>query len=140
MSKKKLLKNIEEGLLNFYLEKDHSINATDDFSNIKEDYEGQISRYSRLSKQILFKAKAQVRKDRVAKVVSIAEASGRLKSLRGKNSENVFSIFKKHVEQYGLAANYRNFDKMTEDEMSNILEQLDLTALFDEIDESLGDE
>ncbi len=140
MDKEKLIKNIEDGLLEFYLEKDHSKSSDSDLTNVEEHYDGQMKKYARLSKQILFRAKAHIQKNRVTKVISIAEASGRLKSLKGKNKDNVFPIFKKHVEKYGLAANYRNFDKMTEEEMANILEQLDLTALFGEIDKNLVDD
>ncbi|MCB0632745.1 MAG: hypothetical protein R2824_24185 [Saprospiraceae bacterium] len=139
MSKDSLLKNIEEGLLNFYLEEDHSVDGEVTYES-GEAYEGQTKNYERIAKQILFKARTHIRKNRVAKVISIAEASGRLKASKEKNEGKIFSIFKKHVEQHGLAANYRNFDKMTEEEMSNVLEQLDLTALFDEIDASLEDE
>jgi hypothetical protein len=139
MSKAKLLNNIEAGLLNYYLEIDYSVN-----SNVIYEpevfYEGQSAKYEQLAKQILFKAKTNLQKDRVAKIISISQATNRLKSIEEEKQGNVFSIFKKHVEFHGLAANYRNFDKMTEKEMSNILQQLDLTALFDEIDSSLDDE
>lgn len=139
MSKEKLLKNIEDGLLNYYLDKDYSVDKGI-VSEAEEVYEGQSNKYKKIVKQILFKAKTHIQKTRVAKVISLAEATGRLKTLEDKTKGNVFSIFKKHVEKYGLAANYRNFDKMTEEEMSNILNQLDLTALFDEIDAKLEDE
>lgn len=139
MSKEKLLKNIEEGLLNYYLDKDHSVD-NNIVSESEELYKGQNAKYKKLAKQILFKAKTNLKKNRVTKIISIAEATGRLKSIENKNKDNVFSIFKKHVERYGLAANYRNFDKMTEEEMGNILQQLDLTELFDEIDANLEDE
>ncbi len=139
MSKDKLLKNIEDGLLNYYLDKDYSIDKSI-VSESKEAYEGQAKKYQKISKQILFKAKTHIQKTRVAKVISLAEATGRLKLIKEKNIGNVFPIFKKHIENHGLAANYRNFDKMTEEEMGNILEQLDLTALFDEIDANLEDE
>ena len=139
MGKEKLLKNIEEGLLNYYLDRDYSAdNSIASESN--ELYEGQTSKYKKLAKQILFKAKTNLKKSRVSKIISIAEATGRLKSIEEKNKDNVFSIFKKHIKQHGLAANYRNFDKMTEEEMANILQQLDLTALFDDIDANLEDE
>lgn len=139
MSKEKLLKKIEDGLLNYYLEKDHSVN-NDTLNESNELYEGQSAKYQKLAKQILFKAKTNLKKNRVAKIISIADATGQLKLIKEKNKDNVFSIFKKHVEQHGLAANYRNFDKMTEEEMTNVLQQLDLTALLEEIDASLEDE
>ncbi len=139
MSKKKLLQNIEDGLLNYYLDKDHYV-KDGILSEPQELYEGQSTKYQKLAKQILFKANATLKKNRVAKIISLAEASGRLKSISENKKDNVYSIFKKHVEQYGLAANYRNFDKMTEEEMSNVLQQLDLTALFEEIDASLENE
>lgn len=139
MSKNKLLRNIEDGLLSYYLDKDHSV-KDGIVSEPEELYDGQSTKYQKLAKQILFKAKANLKKVRVAKIISIAEATGRLKSISENKKDNVFSIFKKHVEQYGLAANYRNFDRMTEEEMSNIIQQLDLTALFEEIDTSLENE
>lgn len=139
MSRKKLLKDVEDGLLQYYLDHDYTI---EDELIPKSDQVNEESKakYNKMAKQILFKAKTQIKKRKVAKVISLAEATGRLKSLQDKNKGNVFSIFKRHVKQYGLAANYRNFDKMTEEEMENILNQLDLTALFNEIDENLDDE
>lgn len=139
MSKEKLLKNIEDGLLNFYLEKDYSADKNIS-SQTDEIYEGQSIKYQKLAKQIRFKAKSNIKKNKITKIISIAEATGRLKALEKNNMENVFSIFKKHIAKHGLAANYRNFDKMTLEEMANILQQLDLTSLFDEIDASLDDE
>ena len=52
----------------------------------------------------------------------------------------VFPIFKRHVEEYGLAANYRNFDSMTEVEMKELLKHLNFTALLDDILSTLEDE
>ena len=140
MTKDKLLKNIEDGILGYYLEIDHSVDSSSTISDREEIYDGQFDKYSRLSKKYLFAIKATIQKDRMARIVDISEASGRLRSLKGVDKDHVFSIFKRHVEEHGLAANYRNFDSMSSDEMINILDQLNLTALFDEIDKSLGDD
>lgn len=139
MSKEKLLNDIEEGLLSYYLEKDHSVQS-DILFEPEQIYEGQGTKYHRIAKQIIFKAKTNLNKKRVTKIISIANESGRLESIKGKNEENIYSIFKKHIEHHGLAANYHNLDRITEEEMANILQQINLTSLFDEIDAGLDDE
>ncbi len=139
MDKEKLLYNIEDGLLNYYLNKDYTLKGKVLFEPT-EEYEGQTRKYSKLAKQILFKTKTKINEIRISKVISIAEASGRLKVLQEKNKDNVFPIFKKHIEKFGLAVNYRNFENMTIDEMEKILSQIDFTALFDEINDEIENE
>lgn len=138
MNDHKLLDNIEQGLMNYYLEIDHSID-----SNIASEpqiiYGEEDQKYNQLANRILFLARTQIQKDKVSKIISIADGVQRLIKKEEIKNENIFYIFKKHIEEHGLAVNYRHFDKMTEDEMKNILSQLDLTALFNEIDENLND-
>ena len=120
----------------YYL--DQSSSAEEVVRSEEEAYPGQSEKYNHRAKNIRFRALVQLRKQSTAKVISIAQASSRLKELS--NNTNIFSIFKRHVEQHGLAANYRNFDKMTEQEMKSILEQINLTELFDEISKNLDSE
>jgi hypothetical protein len=138
MEKSKILESIEEGLLDYYLSIDYSLRTKDLVAEEPSSYD--VDRYKKLAKRILFKAKFATQNSLQEKVISISEASGRLATLDEKMKGRVFPMFKRHVEKYGLAANYRNFDAMTEDEMANILRQLNLTSLFDEILDELGDE
>lgn len=140
MGKDKILESIEEGLLDYYVSLDYSIKSESVAAEEQVSYGDQSPKYDKLAKRILFNAKLATRNSLQAKVISISEASGKLTTLDDKLKGKVFPIFKKHVEEYGLAANYRNFDAMTEDEMKNILKQLNLTALFDEILSELEDE
>jgi len=136
MSKERLLKNIDDAIIHYHIDQLRS--QEENSEDLTEDYPSQLEKYARKAKQIRFKAKAAMKKQRNTRIISIADASSRLKDWG--SEKNVFPIFKKHVEHHGLAANYRNFDKMSEEEMRNILEQIDLTALFDDIEESLDNE
>lgn len=140
MKKNDLIESIEKGLLDYYLSIDYSLESKSIVAEPEISYGVDEERYSKLSKRILFKAKLATRKARQAKVISIIEASGKLTELNNRLEGKVFPIFKRHVEEYGLAANYKNFDAMTEDEMKDILKQLDLTALFDEVLSEIEDE
>lgn len=140
MEKNKILESIEEGLLDYYLSLDYSLKSEDMAREEQVSYGDRTQRYNKLAKRILFNARLATRNSLQTKVISISEASGKLVELDSKLKGKVFSIFKRHVEEYGLAANYRNFDTMSEDEMMSILKQINLTALFDEISSELEDE
>lgn len=139
MTKKKVSENIEEGLFNFYLDKEDSaykMALEEEGIDIAE----RGAKYERLAKRILFSAKAKAKEQKLAKVISIAEASGRLKEVFKTGDSNVISIFNQHIEKYGLLVNYRNLDKMDEVELGEIIGQLDITVLLNDIEASLKNE
>jgi len=140
MKKSEILGLIEQGLLDHFLSTDYSINSDSMVSESKLEYVEDEEKYSRLSNKILFKAKLAVNRRKQAKVLSILEASERLSKLDNSSDGKIFTIFKRHVEEHGLAANYRNFEAMTEEEMKEILEQLNHTALLDDIISELENE
>ena len=140
MGKNKILEKIEEGLLDYYLSLDYNLKTKSVAAEPLQEYGEESIRYSKLAKRILFKAKLESRKTIQAKIISISKASENLEKLNKEMEGKVFPIFKRHVEKHGLAANYRNFKTMTEDEMREILEQLNYTALLDDILSELEDE
>ena len=140
MGKNKILELIEEGLLEYYMSLDYTLNRESIAAEREIPHGEEDQRYGKLAKQIMFKAKLESKKSLHAKVISISEASEKLPILDKEMEGRVFPIFKRHIEEYGLAANYRNFDTMTEDEMKEILEQLNHTALLDDIISELEDE
>lgn len=137
MEGNKILDLIDEAIFDHYLQDDYKL---DDEFKVNEPHEVYGEKYKKLASQILFKAKLAAKKANIAKVISITEAKGQLKELNKKHEGKVFTIFKKHIEEYGLAANYRNFDSMNEKEMASILEQINFTKLFDEIQSDLENE
>jgi len=137
MAGNKILDLIDEAIFDYYLQDNYKLDTDIKVKEPQEDYE---EKYHKLARQILFKAKLAANKANISKVISITEAKGQLKELNKKHEGKVFTIFKKHIEEYGLAANYRNFDTMNEEEMSSILEQINFTKLFDEIQSDLENE
>lgn len=136
---KNLLENIEDGLYEYYISEDLDING----NIVKEDaanYGMNFQKYEKLAKQLLVKAKAKAFQDRTTKVISILEASERLKSQSNYDNNKIISIFNTHVSKYGLAVNYRNLKEMSIDEISEILRHIDYSNLINEIDEELEDE
>ena len=140
MVNNKILELIEEGLLEYYVSLNYSKESEFTVAEGEAIYGKEGAKYTKLAKRILFKAKLESSKNIHAKIISISEASGRLELLDKEMQGNVFPIFKRHVEKYGLAANYRNFESMTEKEMKEILDQLNFTALLDNIISELEDE
>lgn len=131
MSKKEIIKNIEDGLLNFYVEKDEHLYQqamAEEGINLNEG----IQEYEILAKQISFKAKALYNAERIANVVKIIEKAKRPQNVV-EDKPKVISIFYKHVQEHGLAVNYRNLDEMDVEEIKDILGQLDLTSLINEL-------
>lgn len=139
MDDKTIIECIEEGVFQYYLEMDYHQKDTSGDS-FEEDYEGQFDKYTKLSKKLRFKAQTAVRKEKNAKITTLASVSTRLKDFIESSGESAYMLLKRHVENNGLAVNYRNFEAMTEEEMLNILRQLDLTAFMNELDDSLEDE
>lgn len=140
MDRNKILELIEEGVLNYYLDDNYRLIHKSIVAEPQGAFGEDDKKYKKLAKQILFKAKLAAKKFTIAKVISITEARGRLQDLDKQYEGKVFTMFKKHVEEYGLSANYRNFDKMSEKEMLSLLQQIDITTLFDEIESELRDE
>lgn len=142
MSKNKILESIEVGLLEYYISLDYTLKSESISIAAEESnfYGAESHRYDKLAKRILFKAKLEARKNLQAKVISLSKASEKLAMLDKAMEGKVFPIFKKHIEKYGLAANYRNFEAMTEDEMKELLRQLNHTDLLDDIISELEDE
>lgn len=140
MVNNKILELIEEGLLEYYVSLSYSKES--EFSLAEgEALDGEDDvKYNKLAKRILFKAKLESNKNNQAKIISISEASGKLELLDKESEGKVFQIFKRHIEEHGLAANYRNFESMTENEMKEILAQLNFTSLLDNIISELEDE
>ncbi len=136
MSNRDFLEKIDTALFNAYIEKDYSKSSAHKFD---EDYAGQKEKYNKLYKKLLFKGRASLRKRDLENIISLPRAIGLMADLNQKHKGKVFPIFKKLVEQEGLLVNYRNFEKMTEEEMINILEQVNLTKILDKLDQELND-
>ncbi len=131
MSKNEIVKNIEDGLLNFYVEKDEHLYQqamAEEGVNLNEG----IQEYEIFAKQILFKAKALYNAERIANVMKMIEKAKRPENDVG-DKPKIISIFHKHVHEHGLAVNYRNLDEMDVEEIKDILAQLDLTSLINEL-------
>lgn len=140
MRENKILDSIEEGLLEYYISLDYTLKTKVISTESRGFPDVNDHKYDKLAKSIMFRAKLEARKALQAKVISLSETSEQLVMLDKEMEGKVFSIFKKHVEEFGLAANYRNFEAMTEDEMSEILKQVNHTALLDDIISQLDDE
>lgn len=140
MVNNKILELIEEGLMAYYVSLNYSKDSVIAVAEDSVIYGVEEMKYTRLAKQILFRAKLESRKTLHAKILSISKESGKLELLDKEMEGRVFPIFKRHVEEYGLAANYRNFDSMTEVEMKELLKHLNFTALLDDILSTLEDE
>lgn len=131
MSKKEIIKNIEDGLLNFYTTKDEHLYQqamAEEGVNINES----THEYEMLARQILFKAQAMVNEQQIARVINIIQKT-KSPSYVEDDKPKVISIFNKHIREHGLAVNYRNLDEMDIEEIKDILAQIDLTSIINDL-------
>lgn len=140
MDKNKILENIENGVQDYYLNEDFKLDQKEGIEESIGDYPAIAEKYIKLAKKVLFQAEIEANKSKISNVISIGKAKGKLKSLDSEFEGKVFSLFKRHIEEYGLAVNYRNFESMSKAEMTNILEQINFTKLLNDLESELEDE
>jgi hypothetical protein len=139
MNKKEIVKNIEEGLINFYLNKDQSLfleAMTEEGININ----AEIGEYEDAAKKILFTAKANYNADRIDRLISLLKDVKKQFDPSQFDKSKIVTTFNRYIKEHRLAVNYRNLDEMDEEEIRDILMQMDLTTLMNELDSEFKNE
>ncbi len=139
MSKKEIIKSIEDGLINLYINKDQSL-YEEAMQEDGIDVNGEIGEYEDMAKKILFLAKANFNGQKIARIISIVDETKKREDSPNLDKSKVITIFNRHIQEYGLAVNYRNLDEMDIEEITDILDQIDLTALLNDLESTIKDE
>jgi len=127
----KLKNNIDKGVTNFYLNLDVDIikeSLKDDGVDvIKED-----EKISKFSKRIKFMNKAIVIKEKTDNLLETIVS--KFQEAIENNIDKPIASLKKLIEAKELSVQFRNLDKLTEEEIKEIIKGKNLVDLMDELD------
>jgi len=130
----KFKNNIDKGLTEFYLNLDVNIikeSLKDDGVDVlKED-----EKISKFSKRIKFLNKAISVKEKTDNLLDIIVS--KFQEAIEKNIDRPIASLKKLIEDKELSVQFRNLDKLTEEEIKEILKGKNLVDLMDELDEEI---
>lgn len=128
----KFKNNIDKGLTEFYLNLDVYIIKEslkeDGVDVLKED-----EKISKFSKRIKFLNKAISVKEKTDNLLDIIVS--KFQEAIEKNIDRPIASLKKLIEDKELSVQFRNLDKLTEEEIKEILKGKNLVDLMDELDE-----
>lgn len=130
----KFKNNIDKGLTEFYLNLDVNIIKEslkeDGVDVLKED-----EKISKFSKRIKFLNKAISVKEKTDNLLDIIVS--KFQEAIEKNIDRPIASLKKLIEDKELSVQFRNLDKLTEEEIKEILKGKNLVDLMDELDEEI---
>jgi beta-N-acetylglucosaminidase len=119
----KLKNNIDKGVTEFYL----NLEVDDGVDVITED-----EKISKFSKRIKFMSKAIVIKEKTDNLLETIVS--KFQEAIEKNIDKPIASLKKLIEDKELSVQFRNLDKLTEEEIKEILKGKNLVDLMDELD------
>ncbi len=119
---------IDEALYNFYLEADKDTikdSLKDDIKNMTE--------YEKKKKRIIFLANATVKKKHNEYLLQLAEKFEQALLL---NIEKPVAILKKLIQENASLALHRNLEKLSKEEIIEIIKDKNLVELLEQLDEN----
>jgi hypothetical protein len=117
---------LDDALYNFYLEADKET-----VSEILKEEIANLDEYSKKKKQLLFYAKATANKKRNEYLLSLAE-----KFMQGieQNIEKPIAILKQIIQGNSSLALYRNLDKLSKEDIIEIIKDKNFIELIEQLD------
>jgi hypothetical protein len=125
---KEIKKKIDDALFNFYLEADKD--------TISDSLKGEISNsdeYAKKKRRIIFLAKAIAKKKHNEHLLEIANKFQEALLLQ---IEKPLAILKQLMQSNPSFALYRNLDKLSKEDIIEIIKDKNLVELLEQIDES----
>lgn len=119
---------INEALFSFYLEADESIindSLKNDISNLDE--------YEKKKKQIIFLAKAKAKQQQNAYLKELVE---KFEKAINKNIDKPIAILKQLIKDNPSFALYSNLDKLSNDDIIEIIKDKNLVELLEQLEEN----
>lgn len=119
---------VNDALFNFYLEADK-----DTISEILKEEIANPDEYSKKKKQLLFYLKATANKKRNDYLLSLAE-----KFMQGieQNIEKPVAILKQIIQGNSSLALYRNLDKLSKEDIIEIIKDKNFVELIEQLDKN----
>lgn len=127
----KIKNNIDKGITEFYLNLDIDIikeSLKDDGVDVLQEDE----KISKFSKRIKFMNKAIIVKEKTDYLLDTIVA--KFQDAIEKNIDKPIASLKKIIEAKELSVQFRNLDKLTEEEIKEIIKGKNLVDLMDELD------
>lgn len=127
----KLKKSIDKGITEFYLNLDVDIireSLKDDGVDVSKEDE----KISKFSKRIRFMNKAIIVKEKTDSLLDTIVS--KFQDAIEKNIDKPIASLKKLIEEKELSVQFRNLDKLTEEEIKEIIKGKNLVDLMDELD------
>jgi hypothetical protein len=118
---------IDEALFNFYLEADKDTIK----DSLKSDIQ-DIAEYEKKKKQIIFLAKATANKKHNEYLLALAE---KFKQALQLNIEKPIAILKQLIQGNTSLALHRNLDKLSKEEIIEIIKDKNLVQLLEQLEE-----
>jgi hypothetical protein len=125
---KEIKNKIDEALFNFYLEADKD--------TIKDSLKGDIpnsDEYEKKKRQIIFLAKATAKKKHNEYLLALAVKFEQALQL---NIEKPIAILKQLIQGNTSLALHRNLDKLSKEEIIEIIKDKNLVQLLEQLDEN----
>jgi hypothetical protein len=119
---------IDEALFNFYLEADKDTIK----DSLKSDIQ-DMAEYEKKKKQIIFLAKATAMKKHNEYLLALAE---KFKQALQLNIEKPIAILKQLIQGNTSLALHRNLDKLSKEEIIEIIKDKNLVQLLEQLDEN----
>lgn len=119
---------INEALYNFYLEADKDLI----YDSLKDDVQN-LDEYNKKKKQIIFLAKARSKQKHNENLLELAN---RLQEAVMQNIDKPISILKQIIQGNESLALYRNLDKLSKDDIIEIIKDKNLVKLLEQLEEN----
>jgi len=127
----KLKHNIDKGITEFYLNLDVNI-IKESLKNDGVDVLKEDDKISKFSKRIKFMNKAIIIKEKTDSLLEIIVS--KFQEAIEKNIDKPIASLKRLIEDKELSVQFRNLDKLTEEEIKEIIKGKNLVDLMDELD------
>ena len=127
----KLKNNIDKGITEFYLNLDVDI-IKESLKDDGVDVLNEDEKISKFSKRIKFMNKAMVVKEKTDNLLDTIVS--KFQEAIEKNIDKPIASLKKLIENKELSVQFRNLDKLTEEEIKEIIKGKNLVDLMDELD------
>jgi Mg/Co/Ni transporter MgtE len=121
---------INDALYNFYLEADKETIADSIEDGVKN-----IEEYNKKKKQILFFVRAQANKQRDQRLLALAE---KFREAVEKNIDRPIAILKQIIQGESSLAFYSNLDKLTKEDIVEIIKDKNLVELLEQLENNDG--
>lgn len=123
--------NIDKAIEDFFLYEDFK--EVEAFLSEELDYKVDLQKHDKFLKQLNFKLKSEINKRKDISLLDVI--SKNLKEGIEKNIEKPISVLKDLIGKGELSYQFRNLDKLTEEDIKELIKDKNLIDLLEELDD-----